>query len=181
MMQILSALFGFAAPFLPELFKYLQRKQDAKHEIDILSLQMQKSAAEAAWRLEEISAQADVAEATALHMPQQSFGIQILDAGTKWTSKGWILPVFYLFAILDFVAGMVRPGITYAAFGFYAFVKYSQIELAMATAGSLTMAALQVWGDADQAIVVMVLSYWFGHRAAKAAFGGSASTTTRGS
>lgn len=180
MLQLLSAVFGFAAPFLPELLKYFNRKQDNLHELEMMKLQMEAAAAQHTWRMEEINATADIKEAELLHTQPQSFGVQLLDAGTKWAQKGWLLPVFYLFSLLDFIAGMVRPTITYAAFGFYAWVKYSQITLAAQTAGSLSLAALQVWGEADMAIIVMVLSYWFGHRAAKQAFGGSALTAQRG-
>lgn len=37
-----------------------------------------------------------------------------------------------------------------------------------------------LWGEQDWAVLTLVLSYWFGHRAAKAAFGGSASTAKAG-
>jgi hypothetical protein len=104
-----------------------------------------------------------------------------LDAAKGHKLAGWALyPAFYLFVVLDFLAGFVRPGVTYAAFAFYIAVKWAQLEAAIAASGSLVAALPFVWGDADRAIIVLVLSYWFGHRSAKAAFGGSAMNAARG-
>lgn len=181
MIEIFTALIGFGAPFLPELLKYFTRKQDYAHELDMFRLQMERGNAEHLWKMEEISATADIAEATMLHSPIQSFGVQMLDAAKGHKMSGWALyPVFYLFSLMDFMSGMVRPTITYSAFAFYAAVKWAQLEAALADTGSYAAALPFIWADADRAIIVLVLSYWFGHRAAKAAFGGSAMTAARG-
>ena len=181
MIEIFTALVGFAAPFLPELLKFFQRKQDNAHELEMFKLQIERGAREHLWRMDEINAQADIAEATMLHRPTHSFGVQLLDAAKGHKLAGWALyPAFYLFVVLDFFAGFVRPGITYAAFAFYVAVKWAQLEAALAESGSYVAALPFIWGDADRAIIVLVLSYWFGHRAAKAAFGGSAMNAARG-
>ena len=180
MIEIVSAIVGFAAPFIPEVLKFFTRKQDQAHELAILNLQIQKGAQEHLWRMDEIAATADIAEAKELHKPAKSFGVQILDAAKGHSMSGWALyPAFYLFVALDFLAGMVRPGITYAAFGFYMAVKWAKLSVAL-SASTLSVALLDVWDDSDRALVVLVLSYWFGHRAAKAAFGGSAMSSARG-
>ena len=46
MIEIFSAILGFAAPFLPELLKYFNRKQDNAHELEMMKLQIEKGAAE---------------------------------------------------------------------------------------------------------------------------------------
>ena len=181
MLEIFSAVLGFAAPFLPELLKYFNRKQDNAHELEMMKLQIEKGAAEHTWRMEEINTTADIAESATLHVPQKSFGVQLLDAAKGHSLSGWALyPAFYLFAILDFISGVVRPGITYAAFGFYMSVKWAELTIAKAHNSALSAALLQVWSSEDRAIVILVLSYWFGHRSAKQAFGGSAMTTVKG-
>lgn len=176
--MILTAIIGFVAPFLPELLKFFNRKQDNLHELEMMKLQMQKGAQEHLWRMEEIVTAADSKEAELLHAPMNSFGVQLLDAAKGHKLSGWALyPVFYLFSILDFLSGLVRPGITYAAFGFYMAVKWAQLSTSIDDNGLLADALLAVWSDEDRAIVILVLSYWFGQRAAKGAFGGSAMTT----
>ena len=46
MIEIFSAVLGFAAPFLPEVLKYFNRKQDNAHELEMMKLQIEKGAAE---------------------------------------------------------------------------------------------------------------------------------------
>lgn len=183
MLSLISAILGFAAPFLPELLKFFQRGQDNAHELQMMALQMKMQASEHMYKLEEINTQGDINEIIELHKPTQSFGVQLLDAAKGYGLSGWALyPAFYLFCALDFIAGFVRPGITYAAFAFYVAVKWAQLSIAQTgTTGSLTVALLQVWSAEDMAIVVLVLSYWFGNRSAKAAFGGSTMNENRGS
>lgn len=181
MIEIFSALLGFAAPFLPEAVKYFTRKQDNAHELAMMDLRLKQGSMEHLWKMEEINTQGDISEAIELHKPQQSFGVQLLDAAKGYSLSGWALyPAFYLFCVLDFLAGLVRPGITYAAFAFYVSVKWAHLTIAKASGSELSMALLQVWSSEDRAIVILVLSYWFGNRSAKAAFGGSAMNSTKG-
>lgn len=181
MIEIISALLGFAAPFLPETLKYFSKKQDNEHELAMMDLQIKKGASEHLYKMEEINTQGDISESIEVHKPLQSFGVQLLDAAKGHGLSGWALyPSFYLFCILDFLAGMVRPGITYAAFTFYVSVKWAELTIARANSSALSAALLQVWTSEDRAIVILVLSYWFGNRSAKAAFGGSAMNSSKG-
>ena len=177
MLAMLSAVFGFAAPFLPELLKAWNRKQDNAHEKDMMRLRLEAGAAEHTWRMEEITARADIAEAATLHQPAPSFGVQVLDAAKDSGLGNWaIMPAFYLFTLLDFVAGMVRPVIAYSAFGGYLAYKWAMYATYTGSRfeSSAESAILMLWGEQDWAVLTLVLSYWFGHRAAKAAFGGNA-------
>lgn len=178
MMMIISTVFGFLAPFVPELLKWFRDKDDKKHEIAMYELQMKFAEKEHIMRLAEFEAIADIEEAKVLHKPQKSYGVQLIDAADKWAESTWgkwlVTPAFYLFTLLDFFAGMVRPFITYTAFLFYMWYKWALLNAA-------GMNVLTIWNENDFAIVMLVLSYWFGHRAAKAAFGGNATNGSRGS
>lgn len=171
MLAILSAVFGFAAPFLPELLKWFRDKDDKKHELELFRLQMEFASKEHAFKMAELDAVADIEEAKVLHQPMQSYGVQLIDAADKWANTKWgkwlITPAFYIFVILDFIAGIVRPGITVAVVAFYIAYKWQMLQSAGGNIAS-------VWGDNDWAMVTLVLSYWFGHRAFKASYGGSA-------
>ena len=145
MIEFFSAILGFGAPFLPELLKYFNRKQDNAHELSMMSLQAQLAEKQHAWKMEEIITTADAAETVELHKPMSSFGVQLLDAAKGQGLSGWALyPAFYLFAILDFISGFVRPGITYVAFGFYMSVKWA--ELIVANAHNSALSALKFIG-----------------------------------
>lgn len=179
--MIFSTVFGFMAPFLPELLKYFNRKQDNAHELEVMKLRMSQAASEHTWRMEEIEANADIAEMQTLRQPQQSFGVQVLDAAKGHGFSQWMIgPAFYLFVILDWVSGMVRPTVTYSMVAFYMVFKYSLYLSATGAGVSSTSAVINIWGDQDWGVLLLVLSYWFGQRAAKAAFGGSASSGKKG-
>lgn len=183
MLALLSALFGFAAPFLPEVVKFFTRKQDNKHELDMMEMRLKHASQEHLWRMEEISAAADIAEAKELHKPTPSFGVQILDKAHQSNFGKWsLLPAFYLFVFLDFISGLVRPSITYAAFGFYAAFKIALFQTLTGSRFENTWegALVQMWGEQDWAVLTLVLSYYFGLRSYKATFGGNASHGERG-
>jgi hypothetical protein len=92
----------------------------------------------------------------------------------------WILPVFYLFASLDFLAGLVRPAVTFAMVGFYLLFKHSQFELAKIRMGDYAQAISSIWTENDFAVLMLCLGYYFGHRTMKAVFGGSTNTSRAG-
>jgi hypothetical protein len=167
MFALFSAVFGFAAPFLPQVLQHFQRGQDNAHELAMLELQGRLAMQQAAAKLAEIGAQADIAEMQGLRTPQESFGVQLLDAAKGWP-KGQVIVAFYLFVVLDFLSGMVRPSVTYAMVAFYMAVK-----LALYHQGA---SLPQLWMENDWAMLTLVLSYFFGARTAKAVFGGSASS-----
>ena len=179
MFTVLSALLGFVGPFIPELIKFFKQKQDNQHGLAILALQAEAAKQEHLYKLEELNTSADIAESANLRLPQQSFGVQVLDAAKDWP-KGVIVPVFYLFSFLDFMSGFVRPAVTYAFVGFYLMYKWALFEVAKLESSSWIVALPTIWSEADFALLTLTLSFWFGSRAAKAAFGGSASTGRSG-
>jgi hypothetical protein len=78
------------------------------------------------WRMDEISPSADIIGAQAIRMPQQSFGVQLLDAAKDKNMAPWLVGwVFLWFALLDFVSGITRPLITWSVFGCYAAYRYA--------------------------------------------------------
>lgn len=178
MLAVLTAVLGFLGPFLPEVLKFYTRRQDHDHEARMYELQVKAAEQAHAFRMAELEATADIKEAVMLHQPAPSFGVQLLDAAKDSGLKGWaIIPTFYAFVFVDVVAALVRPALTYAAFFFYAAYKYACYAVMVqvsSTDATWAQHIINLWGDQDWAIVTLVLSYWFGHRAAKAAFGGNA-------
>jgi hypothetical protein len=181
MLEILSAILGFSAPFLTEILKMFQRGQDNKHELALLEFQAKAKEAEHTYRMEELNIKADIEETKTLYQPAASFGVQLLDAAKNSKMNGIAFyPAFYLFVFLDFIASLVRPAITYSAFAFYVAVKWAQLTVARSIENDISNAVISIWTPQDMSIVILVLSYWFGQRAVKAAFGGSANTAYRG-
>ena len=182
MLALLSAIFGFAAPFFPEVFKLFQRSQDNKHELAMLEMRSKMAGQEHLYRMEEITAAADIAEAKEIHKPTPSFGVQILDKAQATLPKWVWVPVFWAFSFLDWFAGMVRPGVTWAVVGGYLAYKLALFRVLIGPRFENTWegAATQVWAEQDFAILALCLSYYFGVRSYKAVFGGNASHGEKG-
>lgn len=174
MLAILSAIFGFVAPFLPELLKFFTRKQDNAHELQMMEMRLKHAGQEHLWRMEEINATADIAEMKALHRPQESMGVRLLDAAGARYPAWVVVPAFWAFALLDWLSGMVRPTVTYAAFAFYMIVKLARFRLMESVVSDDTRwfeLVARIWDEHDMAVLTLVLSYWFGNRIAQRAFG----------
>jgi hypothetical protein len=182
-LTIVMTVFGFLAPLLPEVLKWLNRKADYTHELAMFKLRMEAANFEHTWRMEEITAHADIEEAKQLHKPMRSYGIDLLDKADDNDWPRWVMvPAFWAFVLLDWLAGMVRPAVTYAAFAFYIVFLWARFQL-IASVSDDSITAWEIittlYGENDMAILHLVLSYWFGHRAAKQAFGGSALNNKR--
>lgn len=177
---LFSFLGGVIGPLLPNVLNLVRDWQDRKHELQMMEMRMKYAAQEQMWRMEELNARADIEEAKVLHTPQKSFGIDLIDAADKWSESKWgkwlITPSFLLYTILDIVNGFVRPTIAYAAFGFYMVYKWSVFQIAQTH--MMTIEAINsTWTENDWVVLLMVLGFFFGQRAAKAVLGGS---TTNG-
>ena len=165
--MILSALLGFAAPILPEVLRYFQRRQDNKHELELMKLRMEQAKSEHLYKMEEIETVAETAEMEALHKPQHAYGIELLDAATH--SNMWAFSknvAFWMYCFLDLLNTAVRPTITYWAFATYCTVKYAM----WLEAGASIDAVIALWTQFDSDLLTLVLSFWFGQRAVKHAF-----------
>jgi hypothetical protein len=176
---LMSFLTGVIGPLLPNVIGLIRDYQDRKHELAMLELRMKHAEKEHMWRIEELNATADIEEAKVLHTPVSSYGVQLIDAADKWGDTTWgkwlITPSFYMYSFLDILNGLVRPTIAYCAFGFYMVYKWSIFEIAQAKMAT-NEAILATWTENDWAVLLMVLGFFFGQRAAKAVLGGSTMT-----
>ena len=126
MLSILSAIFGFLAPFIPEVIKTYQRHQDDKHELEMFRLRVEQAEN---YRMDEIGAMADINETVAIHRESPTTGIQLVDTVRQWTEGAWYSPIimvpgFFIYALLDVLNTLVRPAVTYGMIFMYCLVKY---------------------------------------------------------
>ncbi|MNJ48094.1 hypothetical protein D3C77_432770 [compost metagenome] len=152
-------------PFVPKVFDYLQAKQDHAQEIEMMKLRMDSSASEHMWRLEEINAKADIAEAVAVHKPEESYADKLISSVGGGTLPAWVRAYVALSGVhVDFVIRMCRPLITYALVAFYMGYKMAVFH-ALEAAGMTGFEALkESWTDFDEAMLAAVISFWFGGR-----------------
>ena len=172
MLSILSAIFGFLAPFIPEVSKTYQRHQDDKPELEMFRLRVEQAEKEHLYRMDEIGAMADINETVAIHRESPTTGIQLVDTVRQWTEGAWYSPIimvpgFFIYALLDVLNTLVRPAVTYGMIFMYCLVKYGLYLEAMKNGMPLESTVQLLWSEDDLAVLTLVLSYWFGARSAK--------------
>lgn len=143
MITLFASLVGFLSSLIPDGIKLIRDHQDRKHELTILQMQMKMKEADRSERLEEIRANADIAESAALYKTYKS--------GVEW---------------VDALNGTVRPVLAYAFFALYAAVKFLQWQMLPDTALPWHVNAL--WNDEDRAIFAGIIAFYFGSRGMKA-------------
>jgi hypothetical protein len=154
MLTILSSIVGFVGGFVPDILKYFKQKQDNAHELAVLQLQMQAQAQYHTQRLEEINAQADIAESEALYK----------SAEVKPSGVGWADALIYI------ANGLCRPSITYIFVWLYVAVKVGQFYAMWESKIPWSTILVQVWSEFDQSALMLVISYYFGQRMATRVF-----------
>jgi hypothetical protein len=156
LITILSAIIGFVGGFIPDLLKIFKQKQDNKHELAILQMQMEAMRLGHTQRLEEINVTADIEESKALYE-----SAKIEQTGVKWAD-----------AFLAVYNGMVRPSVTYLFVGLYCTVKIAQIYSMVTGSGVGMLNAIKyTYTDMDLSVLLLCLSYYFGARQASKIFG----------
>lgn len=148
MIALLSALLGFLASAMPEVFKLLKAKQDNAHELAVMDKQIEAQKLAGTQRLDEIGMQADAAESFRLSQPMQRSTI-------RWVAA---------------LSDSVRPILTYLFFASYAAVKIAQYyvmtnpSLPWLAPASGAEAIVALWTMEDMALFSTVVAYWFGNR-----------------
>lgn len=143
MLSLLGSVLGFGTSFLPKVMDFFQDKQDKKHELAIMEVQIRQQKEVAVQQLEMVNVEADIREIEAIQKSVQNTDI-------KW---------------IDGLRGSVRPVITYCFFGLFIFVEISAYVSLTASGISSLQAVQLVWSDEVMGLFAAVLSFWFGGRA----------------
>ncbi len=160
MIALFSALLGFISSAFPDLIHLFRESKDRAHELAILQLQVsydreklasQKDVAQAdyAYKLQEITIQADGAERAMLND----------GAGTKEGMLG--------IAWVDGLSGSVRPILTYCFFVTYILIKFCQFGMMMNPTlpwqphATVNEAIVALWTPDDMGIFSAIVAFWF--------------------
>jgi len=143
MLSLLGSVLGFGTSFLPKVMDFFQDKQDKKHELAIMEVQIRQQKEVAVQQLEMVNVEADIREIEAIQKSVQNTGVR------------WI----------DGLRGSVRPVITYCFFALFIFVEISAYVSLTASGISSLQAVQLVWSDEVMCLFAAVISFWFGGRA----------------
>lgn len=153
MVEVISFVFGGLFRLAPEILKWMDRKYERKHELDMLDKQMEADRLRVEMNIKQIEAEAEVilgkAEIDAIIEATRAQGQR---SGVKW---------------VDGLNSLMRPLITFwwvivlysGALGiqFYALVwKFHE---------SPAVAILTVFGAQEKAIALSIIGFWFVDRA----------------
>lgn len=148
METLLGGLFGGVFRMLPELLKWLDRKDERKHELSMFDKQLEADKL----RGQQAQLLADTQAESALAASE----IQALIAATE--AQGTVTGVKWV----DAINALMRPVITF----WWVIVLYTSALIAQFTtligSGMANAAALlQLWGTDEKAIVFSIISFWF--------------------
>ena len=146
---LLGSIFGGLFRLAPEVLKWLDRKDERKHELSMFTLQTDLEKVRGTFRMEEKYVE---------HSTEQLKAIQEAFKEQRQTAKeaGWFVSA---------ISALVRPGITWALFGMYAGVKAAGLSIALASGAPWQDVVLRGWTADDFAMLNMVLTFWFVGRA----------------
>ncbi|NBW16839.1 MAG: hypothetical protein EBR82_53570 [Caulobacteraceae bacterium] len=142
---LLGSIFGGLFRLAPEVLKFLDKKNERAHELNMFRLQTDLEKMRGEFRVEERYVDYSIQQ---LDTIKEAFKEQAETA----KAAGW------------FVAGisaLVRPGITWALFFMYATVKAAALVMAFQTGANWTEVVTQVWDEDDFGVFTMCLTFWF--------------------
>lgn len=142
---LLGSIFGGLFRLAPEVLKFLDKKNERQHELNMFQLQTDLEKMRGTFKMEEKYVDYSVQQ---LDTIKAAFEEQSQTA----QAAGW------------FVAGisaLVRPGITWAIFGMYAAVKAASLVLAFQSNASWAEVLVKTWDEDDFGLLTMVLSFFF--------------------
>jgi len=156
---LLGGILGLVGAVIPELIKIYKDRQNHKHEIEILELQLKYQRELISLRLEE----AKVFSSIELDKKVYDFAAP---TEPKITGKTW-LDALQIFS--NIFIQSVRPAVTYLLILFWLLMKIAMWKGAGGTLEAIPL----IWSDAENEFISAVITFWFGGRAFARTFGRS--------
>ena len=142
---LLGSIFGGLFRLAPEVLKFLDKKNERAHELNMFQLQTD---------LEKMRGEFRVEEKYVDYSIQQTEAIKAAFQEQAETAKaaGWFVAA---------ISALVRPGITWALFFMYATVKAAALVMAFQTGAVWTEVVTTVWDEDDFGLFTMCISFFF--------------------
>lgn len=142
---LLGSIFGGLFRLAPEILKFMDKKNERAHELQMFTLQTDLEKMRGEFRMEEKYVD---------YSTQQLDTIKAAFQEQAETAKaaGWFVAS---------ISALVRPGITWALFFMYAAVKAAALAMAFQAGGSWIEVITKVWDEDDFAMFNMCLTFWF--------------------
>jgi hypothetical protein len=142
---LLGGVFGGLLRLAPEVFKLFDRANERKHELAMLSAEMEFAKVRGEIAMRQTEAQMTMAEVEAI-------GEAFKEQSDTAKAAG---------SIVAAISAMVRPTVTYMFLGLYAAVKVAAFLIAIEQGGNWKEVLTTMWGSDDLAVFNMIISFWF--------------------
>lgn len=147
---LLGGLLGGLTRLAPEVLKFIDRKAERQHELDLLSANLESDKAKLAGQLAVSSAETQ----------SQQFSGAINALKESVSAQGQRVGI----AFIDGINALVRPGVTYILFGMWTMIKLVTLVYVIQSnpaLADLVKALPDWWKPDDQAMLAAVLNFWF--------------------
>ena len=141
---LLGGVFGGLLRLAPEAFKLFDRANERKHELAMLSAEMEFAKIRGEIAMRQVEAAMTMAEMDTM---AEAFKEQSRTA----TAAG---------KVIAGISAFVRPMITYAFVGTYFLVKLAGYLLALDQNGDWKEVIVKIWTNDDVTIMFMIISFW---------------------
>lgn len=156
MFALLGAIFGGIFRICPEILKWLDKKDERKHELSLQDKALEVEKLRGTQKLSEIplESQAEWNKGYIDALKQAIDSQKPITTGFKW-----------LDGVTAFLTTSVRPVVTYWFMGIYCAAKMSMF-IGMVNAGASYVEAMKIiWTEEDMALFSGILNFWFLNRA----------------
>lgn len=155
---LIGTLLGGVFRMAPEILKWVDRKDERKHELSMFDKQLEADKLKGEQSLELANVQAASAiGASEIQALIESTKAQSMKSGVKW---------------VDGINSMVRPLITFWwVIVLYTAALVAQFFFLIDSGTEVTKAVLALWGVEEKALVASIVSFWFVDRSLRKGFG----------
>jgi hypothetical protein len=142
---LLGGVFGGLLRLAPEVMRLWDRKDERKHELQLLDRELEFAKTRAESALREGAQQLQHKEFEAIESALQG-------QAKMSVAAGWFVAA---------INALVRPITTYAFLAAYFVVKLALYSLAISQGGQWQEVVLSIWTKDDTTILFMIISFWF--------------------
>ena len=142
---LLGSIFGGLFMLAPEILKFMDKKNERSHELQMFTLQTDLEKMRGEFRMEERYVDHSISQLDAI---KEAFKEQ----ATTAKEAGWLA---------SFITAITRPGITWVAFSMYIAVKVAGLTIAFQANANWADVITKSWDEDDFAMLNMMLTFWF--------------------
>ena len=155
---LVGTLFGGLFRMAPEILKWVDRKDERKHELAMFDKQLQADTLKGDQAVALTNAQA----AATIGAAEVQAIIEATQAQAKQTGIKWV----------DGLNSLMRPIITFWwVVVLYTVALVAQFLFLIDSGTDVTQAVLALWGVEEKALVASIVSFWFVDRSLRKGFG----------